>query len=91
MMRTKWFDPQEVRKTAEKQAAQASQELSSARVQVQAQQTALDAAARECEDLRRQAKEAKAAAKTAGETAAELRGQLAQLAQDAPAKTKTKS
>ncbi len=61
---------------AEKRAAQAAQELSNARVQVQAQQTALDAGVRECADLRRQVTEARAEAKKAGEEAAELRGQL---------------
>ena len=62
---------------AEKRAAQAAQEISTARVQVQAQQTALDTAARECDDLRSQAKNARAEAKKAGEVAAELRGKLA--------------
>lgn len=74
---------------AEKQAANAAQELSSARVQVQAQQTALDAAARECDDLRRQAKEARAEAKKSGEDAAELKGQLAALTPPAPAARKS--
>ncbi|MFT3847852.1 MAG: DNA-binding protein [Propionivibrio sp.] len=43
----------------EKQAVQASNELANARVHVQAQQMALDAAARECEGLQQQLKEAK--------------------------------
>ena len=37
----------------EKQSSQVAQELVNARVHVQSQQTALDAAVRECEDLRR--------------------------------------
>lgn len=47
-------------------------------------ETALDAAARECDDLRRQAKEARAEAKKSGEEAAELRGQLAAAAKANP-------
>lgn len=69
---------------AEKQAAIASQELSSARHQVQAQQIALDAAARECDDLRRQTQGARADAKKSGEEAAELRGQLVAIAKAQP-------
>jgi DNA repair exonuclease SbcCD ATPase subunit len=72
---------------AEKQAAQAAGELSSARMQVQAQQTALDAASRESDDLRRQAATAQAEAKKSGEEAAELRGSLA-AAKDKPAAEK---
>lgn len=70
----------------EKQAAQTYGELSSARIQVQSQQTALDAAARECDDLRRQAQGARAEAKKSGEEAAELRGQFAAAAAKKPAK-----
>lgn len=72
----------------EKQAALAAGELSGARVQVQAQQTALDTAARECDDLRRQAQGAREEAKKSGEEAAELRGQL--LAEKKPATKATK-
>lgn len=61
----------------EKHSQQVAQELSSARVQVQAQQAGLDAAARELEAAKAAAKEARAEAKKAGEAAAELRGKLA--------------
>lgn len=61
---------------AEQQARQVAQELTNARVQVQAQQAGLDAAAREVEQARKVAQEARADAKTAGEQAAELRGKL---------------
>jgi len=62
---------------AEKQSQQSAQELNSARNQVQAQQIALDTAAREIEDVRRQIKDVRSEAKKAGEEAAELRGKLA--------------
>lgn len=52
-------------------------ELSSASNQINAQQIALDAAAREANQAKEQAKEARAEAKKAGEEAAELRGRLA--------------
>lgn len=61
----------------EKQAQQAGQELSSARIQVQSQQIGLDAAARELDEARKQIKEAREDAKKSGEEAAELRGRLA--------------
>jgi chromosome segregation ATPase len=66
----------------EKQAQQSAQELNSARVQVQAQQGALDAAAREIDSAKAAASEARAEAKKAGEAAAELRGRLAQQTAD---------
>lgn len=62
---------------AEKQSQQNAQELNSARNQVQAQQIAVDTAAREIEDVRRQIKDVRIEAKRAGEEAAELRGKLA--------------
>lgn len=60
----------------EKQAQQSAQDLNSARVQVQSQQGALDAAAREIDSAKAAAQEARAEAKKAGEEAAELRGRL---------------
>ena len=69
---------------AEKQSQQNAQELNSARNQVQAQQIALDTAAREIEDVRRQIKDARSEAKKAGEEAAELRGKLATVVQQKP-------
>jgi chromosome segregation ATPase len=75
---------------AEKQSQQNAQELNSARNQVQAQQIALDTAAREIEDVRRQIKDVRVEAKRAGEEAAELRGKLATVMQQKPtAKAKT--
>ena len=61
---------------AEKQTAAVTQELSTARVQVQSQQVALNGAEREIEEAKAQAKEARAEAKKSSEIAAELRGQL---------------
>jgi len=76
---------------AEKQSQQNAQELNSARNQVQAQQIALDAAAREIEDVRRQIKDVRAEAKKSGEEAAELRGKLTVSVQKKPvAKAKDK-
>jgi colicin import membrane protein len=69
---------------AEKQSQQNAQELNSARNQVHAQQIALDAAAREIEDVRRQIKDVRSEAKKAGEEAAELRGKLATVVQQKP-------
>jgi chromosome segregation ATPase len=69
---------------AEKQSQQNAQELNSARNQVQAQQIALDTAAREIEDVRRQIKDVRGEAKKAGEEAAELRGKLATVVQQKP-------
>jgi len=69
---------------AEKQSQQNAQELNSARNQVQAQQIALDTAARELEDVRRQIKDVRGEAKKAGEEAAELRGKLAVSVQKKP-------
>jgi len=69
---------------AEKQGQQSAQELNSARNQVQAQQIALDTAAREIEDVRRQIKDVRSEAKKAGEEAAELRGKLATVVQQKP-------
>jgi colicin import membrane protein len=63
----------------EKQAAATAQELVSARFQVQAQQSGLDAAARELNDLRKQIKEVRDQSKKDGEIAAELRGRLAAI------------
>lgn len=60
----------------EKQVQQSAQELSSTRVHVQAQQGALDAAAREITSAQEGAKEARAEAKKAGQEAAELRGAM---------------
>ena len=51
-------------------------------MQVQAQQGALDAAAREIDSAKAAASEARAEAKKAGEEAAELRGRLAQQTAD---------
>lgn len=72
---------------AEKQSQQSVQELNSARNQAQAQQIALDTAAREIEDMRRQIKDVRSEAKRAGEEAAELRGQLTTLTQQKPERT----
>lgn len=60
----------------EKQIQQTGQELSNARVQIQAQQAALDGAVRDLDAARREKDEARAQAKKAGEEAAELRGEL---------------
>lgn len=68
-------DKLEVKLTdVERAATQTMQELTNARVQAQAQQTALDAAAREVEASKTAVKDARAEAKKAGEEAAELRG-----------------
>jgi chromosome segregation ATPase len=76
---------------AEKQSQENAKELNSARNQVQAQQIALDTAAREIEDARRQIKDVRSEAKRAGEEAAELRGKLAVSAHKKPvAKAKDK-
>lgn len=61
---------------AEKQATAVAQELATARVQVQSQQVALNGAAREIDDAKTQARDARAEAKTSAEIAAELRGEL---------------
>ncbi|WP_371322842.1 DNA-binding protein [Dechloromonas sp. ZY10] len=63
--------------SAEKQARADTQELSTLRLQVQAQQTALDTQTRELTDAKNTVKEARNEAKKSGEIAAELRGQLA--------------
>lgn len=63
----------------EQQARATVQELGTARVQVQAQQTALDAAAREIDAGKKTTAEAKAEAKKSAEESAELRGRLTQL------------
>lgn len=60
----------------EKQSQQTTQELSNVRVQMQAQQSALDAAVREIDSAKAAATEARADARKAGEEAAELRGKL---------------
>lgn len=65
--------------TAEKDMQRARREAESACVAEQACQARLESAARELVDLREQVREEKAAAKKAGEAAAELRGQLAVL------------
>ena len=64
----------------EKQSQQFAQELSSARVQVQAQQGALDSAVRDIAQANESASRARTEAKRSGEEAAELRGKLAALA-----------
>ncbi len=61
----------------EKQTQQISQELNSSRNQIQAQQIALDTAAREIEDVRKQIKEVRLKEKSASDQAAELKGRLA--------------
>lgn len=61
----------------EKQAQQTSQELNSSRNQIQAQQIALDTAAREIEDVKKQIKDARLKEKLANDEAAELKGRLA--------------
>lgn len=63
----------------EKQAQQVAQELTGSRVQVQAQQMALDAAVREVDEARKTAKMAREAEKKSAEEAAELRGTLAAM------------
>jgi chromosome segregation ATPase len=60
----------------EKQSQQISQELSSARNQVQAQQIALDSAARELESVKQQIRDTRLEAKSASDEAAELKGRL---------------
>lgn len=60
----------------EKESRTIAEESNSCRLQVQAQQTALDAAAREVRDLRQQLVDLRAETKNAIEAAAELRGQL---------------
>lgn len=62
----------------ERLARQATQDLAGARVHAQAQQGALDAAAREIDSAKAAVSEARAEAKKAGEEAAELRGRLVQ-------------
>lgn len=62
---------------ADKQADIARQTEQSARIAEQAAQARLESAARELETIRKQAAESRAAAKKAGEEAAELRGRLA--------------
>lgn len=66
----------------EKQAQQATQDLNSAKGQLQAQTNALEIAGREIDSSKAAAAEARAEAKRAGEEAAELRGRLAQQATD---------
>jgi len=61
----------------EKQAQQTNQELNSSRNQIQAQQIALDTAAREIEDVRKQIKDARLKEKSANDEAAGLKGRLA--------------
>lgn len=77
----------------EAQSGQVTQERQTLRVQVQAQQTALDTCAREVQQAKQQTVEARAAAKAAGEEAAELRGQLqaGQPKPEAKAATKRKT
>jgi colicin import membrane protein len=70
---------------AEKQTAAVTQELATARVQVQSQQVALNGVEREIDEARKQAIEARVEAKKSGEIAAELKGQLAATKQK-PAK-----
>lgn len=62
----------------EKQVAQSAKELTSARMQVQVQQSALDTASREIDSAKASAKEARAEAKKSAAEAAELRGILNQ-------------
>lgn len=64
----------------EKQNQQTHPELNSARNQIQAQQIALDTAAREIEDVKRQIKDARLEVKSARNEAAELKGRLSALA-----------
>jgi len=78
----------------EKQSQQTSQELNSARNQVQAQQIALDTAARELESVKQQIRDIRLEAKVASNEAAELRGQLSAFVgrvADDPAPTPTKT
>lgn len=60
----------------EKQTKQNSQELNSARNQIQAQQIALDTAAREIEDVKKQIKDARLKEKSASDEAVELKARL---------------
>lgn len=71
----------------EKYAQQFTQELNSYRVQVQAQQGALDTAVRDIAQANDSAGKARAEAKRSGEEAAELRGQLVALAKSQQAIT----
>ena len=64
---------------AEKHADVVAQELSTARVQVQSQQVALNGAAREIEEGKAQVKDARADSRKSSELAAELRGELATI------------
>lgn len=73
-----------------KQSQHSAQELSNARVHVQSQQIALDAAAREITAAQEAVKEARAEAKKALEEAAELRGAMA-VAQSKKTKKEAKS
>ena len=61
---------------AEKKAHQSSQAFHDARVQIQAQQTALEVAKREMADVHLQAKTAREDSNKLGEVAAELRGRI---------------
>ncbi|OFJ47569.1 hypothetical protein BA896_023175 [Janthinobacterium lividum] len=67
----------------EKQAAGVARELVSANAAVQAGQARLESAARELDDAKKTAADARSAAKKAGEEAAELRGQVQQSKVDA--------
>lgn len=61
----------------EQQALTTTRELAGANVAIQAGQARLESAARELDDAKKAAADARAAAKKAGEEAAELRGRLA--------------
>lgn len=65
---------------AERQAQSTTQALASANIAIQAGQARLESAARELEDAKQAAAEARAAARRSGEEAAELRGKLAAAA-----------
>jgi len=69
---------------SKRETKQIAHELNTAKIQVQAQQVGLDAAARELEDVRNQIMAARAEAKMATTEAAELRGRLAELTVEKP-------
>lgn len=76
----------------EKQAAGVARELVSANAAVQAGQARLESAARELDDAKKTAADARSAAKKAGEEAAELRGLVAQQSKKpTPVATTTKA
>lgn len=74
---------------AELQAREDAKQIASLRLELQTQQTALEAQSRELAATQQSANESRVAAKEAGEVAAELRGRLAALATPSEAQPAT--